>query len=239
MELLAQRVSNIIEKAYPHGPCLLAGWSFGGTLAYATARALQERGRNVQFVGLIDARILSNNQTNDKKSLCEFFVYMLKDELSYLNIHTPTESNWQYLESLAHSGDFSALWNQARQFEFFQHFSLSNLHLPCDEIQRFCKRQKANYDAIKSYHPPASDFPLYLYQASEQPDQPLELDPYYGWDRVIPKNKIVRTLIPGNHHSMLEKDGALAAALTAHILAVTAHRSEEPVQSAAGCIGRK
>src|SRR4029078_2805850 len=36
-------------------PCILAGWSRGGVLAYACAIGLKEAGADVRFVGLIDA----------------------------------------------------------------------------------------------------------------------------------------------------------------------------------------
>ena len=39
----------------PAGPYLLAGWSFGGVLAFELARQLEARGEPVEFLGLLDA----------------------------------------------------------------------------------------------------------------------------------------------------------------------------------------
>ncbi|MDU0954961.1 amino acid adenylation domain-containing protein, partial [Bradyrhizobium sp.] len=44
----------IIKQIQPAGPYRLAGWSFGGKLAYEVARQLLSADNDVQFVGLID-----------------------------------------------------------------------------------------------------------------------------------------------------------------------------------------
>ena len=43
-----------IEQVVPDGPLLFAGYSQGGQIAYATARALERSGRTVKFIGLLD-----------------------------------------------------------------------------------------------------------------------------------------------------------------------------------------
>ncbi|WP_431873296.1 amino acid adenylation domain-containing protein [Amycolatopsis sacchari] len=44
-----------LHTIQPEGPYLLAGWSFGGVLAYEVARQLTAAGDTVDFLGLIDA----------------------------------------------------------------------------------------------------------------------------------------------------------------------------------------
>lgn len=44
-----------LRTIQPEGPYLLAGWSFGGVLAYEVARQLTRAGGAVNFLGLIDA----------------------------------------------------------------------------------------------------------------------------------------------------------------------------------------
>ena len=48
-------VAQQIDAVQPYGPIRLAGFSFGGALAYETAHALQARGREIAFLGLLDA----------------------------------------------------------------------------------------------------------------------------------------------------------------------------------------
>jgi aspartate racemase len=51
---LARLYASRLRKAFS-GPFYLAGFSFGGIVAVETARALQELGERVAFVGLLDA----------------------------------------------------------------------------------------------------------------------------------------------------------------------------------------
>ncbi|HEV8577638.1 MAG TPA: amino acid adenylation domain-containing protein [Thermoanaerobaculia bacterium] len=53
---LAARYAEAIAAAQPHGPYLLGGWSFGGLVAWETARRLEESGREVGLVILLDSR---------------------------------------------------------------------------------------------------------------------------------------------------------------------------------------
>ncbi|RSN45547.1 type I polyketide synthase [Actinomadura sp. WAC 06369] len=53
-ERAARYVAHLLE-AQPEGAFRLGGWSFGGVLAYETARRLRAAGRDVEFVALFDA----------------------------------------------------------------------------------------------------------------------------------------------------------------------------------------
>ncbi|MVZ99272.1 SDR family NAD(P)-dependent oxidoreductase [Actinomadura sp. LD22] len=55
-ERAARYVQHLLE-AQPEGAFRLGGWSFGGVLAYETARQLTAAGRDVEFVALFDAGI--------------------------------------------------------------------------------------------------------------------------------------------------------------------------------------
>ncbi|MBC6612094.1 amino acid adenylation domain-containing protein [Hymenobacter sp. BT507] len=54
IEDIAAHYVNSIEKTNPNGPYALAGYSFGGIIAYEMARQLLARGKQVQFLGLFD-----------------------------------------------------------------------------------------------------------------------------------------------------------------------------------------
>ncbi|HLK57703.1 MAG TPA: thioesterase domain-containing protein, partial [Chthonomonadaceae bacterium] len=53
-EMAAVHVAHLCT-IQPHGPYLLAGWSFGGVLAYEIAQQLMAAGHDVDFLGLLDA----------------------------------------------------------------------------------------------------------------------------------------------------------------------------------------
>nr|MDP9120375.1 thioesterase domain-containing protein [Acidobacteriota bacterium] len=56
LEELAGRYAEALLDAQPRGPYLLGGWSFGGLLAWETARYLEQAGREVALLALIDSR---------------------------------------------------------------------------------------------------------------------------------------------------------------------------------------
>ncbi|WP_437617240.1 amino acid adenylation domain-containing protein [Sorangium sp. So ce834] len=53
---IAERLSREIRERQARGPYLLLGWSLGGVLALAVARALEEQRETVAFVGLLDTQ---------------------------------------------------------------------------------------------------------------------------------------------------------------------------------------
>ena len=53
---LAARHAEAILETQPHGPYLLGGWSFGGVVAWETARRLEDLGHEVGLLVLVDSR---------------------------------------------------------------------------------------------------------------------------------------------------------------------------------------
>ncbi|MCS6287703.1 MAG: amino acid adenylation domain-containing protein [Nitrospira sp.] len=53
---LADQQARLIRERQPHGPYHLLGWSNGGVLALAVARALEQAGESVAFLGLLDTQ---------------------------------------------------------------------------------------------------------------------------------------------------------------------------------------
>lgn len=46
--------ADAMQKVQPHGPYAIAGYSYGGVVAYEVAKVLESRGEEVKFVGLIN-----------------------------------------------------------------------------------------------------------------------------------------------------------------------------------------
>ncbi|MBI3224256.1 MAG: non-ribosomal peptide synthase/polyketide synthase [Mycolicibacterium cosmeticum] len=53
---LAREYADSVQRVAPTGPVRLLGWSFGGSMALLIATELRGRGRDVTFVGMLDAR---------------------------------------------------------------------------------------------------------------------------------------------------------------------------------------
>nr|WP_240801532.1 non-ribosomal peptide synthetase [Streptomyces sp. A1136] len=54
VEEMAERYLAAVREEVPSGPYLLAGWSFGGTVAFEMAARLEAAGETVAFLGLVD-----------------------------------------------------------------------------------------------------------------------------------------------------------------------------------------
>jgi polyketide synthase PksJ len=95
---MAQRYIASMKKQQPHGPYLIAGWSFGGLVAYEIARQLKEKGDEVSHLFIIDMAIQS--ATNPNFSLSEEAVksQFIKDMQKVLNREVqPDEPEFQSL----------------------------------------------------------------------------------------------------------------------------------------------
>jgi acyl-coenzyme A synthetase/AMP-(fatty) acid ligase/thioesterase domain-containing protein/tetratricopeptide (TPR) repeat protein len=71
IEKMAYYIVNSIRKIQPVGPYYLAGWSFGGLLAYEITSQLQAQHQEVKFLGLIDSQapMIMHNMVFDKHAL--------------------------------------------------------------------------------------------------------------------------------------------------------------------------
>lgn len=60
IHLMAELYVKEIKEVQKNGPYRLAGWSMGGTIAFEMARILRGEGREVSFIGLLDAHPIVN-----------------------------------------------------------------------------------------------------------------------------------------------------------------------------------
>ena len=59
VEQMATQYLGAIRTVQPEGPYLLAGWSFGGLVAFEMAQQLHAAGEQVDWLGLMDSFVLS------------------------------------------------------------------------------------------------------------------------------------------------------------------------------------
>jgi surfactin synthase thioesterase subunit len=64
MEDMASAYMRLILETQPEGPYYLLGWSFGADLAIETAYLLEQTGRRVAFLGLVDRLVQDDPETN-------------------------------------------------------------------------------------------------------------------------------------------------------------------------------
>lgn len=71
VEELAGKYLEPLRRCQPHGPYRLAGWSFGGLVAFELARQLESAGERVSFLALIDTRPPYRRMTSHLLSLAD------------------------------------------------------------------------------------------------------------------------------------------------------------------------
>src|SRR5262249_2580001 len=72
---VARRYASAIAARQPEGPYIIGGWSFGGLVAFETARALRLARREVALVVLLDTNLEPvRPEPSDQAALFELFV---------------------------------------------------------------------------------------------------------------------------------------------------------------------
>ncbi len=105
MQEMAQIYVGVISRVQPKGPCFLVGYCLGGTLTYEIARQLEQQGRRVALLVLIDAGIRDVSVSGGRR---------LARKLSYHVAELTRQSPRQW---------FGYLWAKARK-ELDRHVKL-------------------------------------------------------------------------------------------------------------------
>ena len=71
--MLAEACTELLLRQEPNGPYFLAGYSFGGIVAVEIASILQNIGRTVALVTMIDTSVWIPEAAYNSKALVEIF----------------------------------------------------------------------------------------------------------------------------------------------------------------------
>ncbi|WP_425274976.1 amino acid adenylation domain-containing protein [Pseudomonas corrugata] len=210
MECMASRLVGIIRSVQPQGPYRLAGWSFGGVLAYETAIQLIGLDEEVEFVGLIDSylpRLV--DQGRSRWALDEAHKLHLLDRCDvFWRAALPGEEVLAAI--LAKLAD---LQGQLDRFDFeglVQHCR-DEAVLPAElavysaeQLWQYLDREVAHGHALAHYMVYPISVPVHLLVAEERQDDAPEHSGYLGWDAVLPTSQLHCVKVPGNHQSMMQ-----------------------------------
>jgi len=206
IEGLARRYCEAVKAHQPHGPYLLAGYSFGGNVAFEMATRLQQLGERVQALVLFDSH----------PPAC--YAGEVPDDDAY-------ERVLPHLACLALGIDLEQLEPGARTWEGIHGLLRVASGLPESALQgedpaRFLAVWKNNHRALKLHRPTAVfDGPIVYFEAREpQPEIIREIhirvEPGVaeeGWGPLA-GGGLRRIETPGNHYDLLsERHGDLVA----------------------------
>ncbi|HEX2644714.1 MAG TPA: thioesterase domain-containing protein, partial [Thermoanaerobaculia bacterium] len=191
-----------VRAVQPEGPYWLAGWSFGGRVAFEMARQLEAAGQEVAFLGMIDTGLVEPparpEGEDDAALLQEVLVGMTLD-----------------VEALRRSGDpVAALVEEGKRTGA----------LPLDyspaAARRLLEVLKAHLALARTNRPRPYPGRLTFFSAQEPgPGQTLDPDPTHGWGALAGSVEVVP--IPGNHVTLI-REAANVRVLAARLVAAMA-----------------
>ncbi|WP_149260070.1 type I polyketide synthase [Actinomadura sp. K4S16] len=213
-ERAARYVRHLLE-AQQEGAFRLGGWSFGGVLAYETARQLKAAGREVEFVALFDAGLpLAVDDESD--TLARRFSAFA----DYINETYGLEVSLTYeeLSGLDEESQFALVMERAAP--------LVDYIPPAALTHQLTSHQDTR--SLEAYKPEPYDGHVILYYAPEETpwavrDARYVLDGTNGFGGLCADLEIVT--IPGAHHlNLLDPPGV--GVLAAHLEARLSGRRE-------------
>jgi polyketide synthase 13 len=207
-ERAAEYVPKLIEMQ-GDGPYILAGWSLGGVLAYACAIGLKRLGKDVQWVGLIDAVRAGEEVPQTKEEIRKRWDRYARFAERTFNVTIPAIP-YEQLEELDDEGQIRFVLDAVKD---------SGVQIPAGIIEH----QRTSYldnRAIDTAQIQPYDGHVALYMADRYHDDAIMFEPRYavrkpdgGWGEYVSDLEVVP--IGGEHIQAI--DEPIIAKVGAHM----------------------
>ena len=220
-ERAAQYVPKLIEMQ-GDGPYILAGWSLGGVLAYACAIGLKRLGKDVEWVGLIDAVRASEEVPQTKEEIRKRWDRYARFAEKTFNVTIPAIP-YEQLEELDDEGQIRFVLDAVSQ---------SGVQIPAGIIEH----QRTSYldnRAIDTAQIQPYDGHVTLYMADRYHDDAIMFEPRYatrkpdgGWGEYVSDLEVVP--IGGEHIQAIDEPyiAKVGAHMTEALNKIERHTSE-------------
>lgn len=182
IQQIAARYLESIRQVYPQGPLLFCGYSFGGLLAYETARLARERGEEVEGLLLLDMF----NPANAVE----------------LSIPKRLNAHWQRNQHLTFPARIGSLSGRVAHLTYWmlrQLGTLASHALPKSEIRK--RRIQAHLDylaLIRHYRPKSFDGKTLLVSTEDPGDKFAFTTGMRGWEGTL-QGETEHEFVSGNH----------------------------------------
>ncbi|MFG2296413.1 amino acid adenylation domain-containing protein [Streptomyces sp. NPDC048603] len=209
---MAERYLAELRAEQPHGPYLLAGWSFGGTVAFEMAARLEAAGERVAYLGLVDtaapgASARADAAAEDGDALVRLALAARGGPVAEAGAAEARAAEAGAAEADAPEADEEALFEAL--FEALVRRGRSDGTLPreaaAEALRRMLGVARANGAAAAGYRTTAVvDAPLYLYTVAERHAElatPLvDPEPWHGRT----SSGLRHAVVAGNHHTVVD-----------------------------------
>lgn len=214
LEEMAEIHMEQMRSVQSGGPFLLAGWSFGGVLAFELAQQLTRDGERVVFLGLLDANpildpttgnLINNSQTLDR----------LTELLTELERRSESVTMGNDLEQWL--GD----WFGGALFAGNLPKGVTVYHL-----RNYLKITQASIRAATKYHAKPYREAIHLFQPIDAPRSIQEVSA--AAIRELAQGRLYLHWVPGDHHSILKHPqvAQVAGAMDTALQVALEHESE-------------
>ncbi|KTC01815.1 non-ribosomal peptide synthetase [Pseudomonas syringae] len=207
LECLAARLVERIRQVQPRGPYRLAGWSFGGVLAYEVATQLLGMDEAVTFLGLIDSYV--PRLTDQGKARWQGPDLLERQLLSHCIAHwqAQDETGSTALARLHSLGEQAALPDFETLLQLCRDEQLLYEELAqADDrqLRHYLEREVAHGHALAHYQVELLSLPIHLFCADQRPMAPPGASATLGWAEILPKGALQCVSVPGDHMSMMQ-----------------------------------
>ncbi|HUR80961.1 MAG TPA: alpha/beta fold hydrolase [Thermoanaerobaculia bacterium] len=163
---MAARYIDALRAAHPHGPYLLAGYSFGGLIAYEMA---QQLGDEASHVALLDTRFPRAYGPEDRNPVVDLGEVLERHDLDSPQVEEAHEhALWRELIEL--TGRY--IPQEKRRLSSVQEFCRLYRLMPAaddvgyHDLRRFLRNLRANFRTMRHYVPAPANTRVTLFAAT-------------------------------------------------------------------------
>jgi thioesterase domain-containing protein len=198
VEETAREYVQLIREVQPRGPYALLGWCNGGTLAFETARQLEDAGEVISDVFLIDAWIPGYLERLGwpRSKLADFVYRWGFVMLDWAKVRSGRKSFWDFIA------------DRAIVRYFYRRSQIANATPePAYAAAQVYDNWLLDYTSamLRAYQPKPIGGRLTVFRSTGEPTG-LFLDPKLGW-RGMAADGVDLIIVPGDHYSIFKEPG--------------------------------
>ncbi|HWK56128.1 MAG TPA: amino acid adenylation domain-containing protein [Parapedobacter sp.] len=190
IEEISRRYIEELLDNNPDGPYAIAGYSFGGLIAFEMAKQLKAKGKKILLLGIIDTYINNKFETDPSSRTAGRFAIRQLKKLAFFTssfFHRPIDTiRYQYKRLVDGMRAGLGYENAESVADFAKHFEIYQNYNVAEQMYRIVPL----------------DIKVNLFKAKER-IYFLEEPKYLGWSNAALKGVNVYE-IPGDHHNFLD-----------------------------------
>lgn len=195
---MATQYLQLIQHIQPAGSYRLAGWSFGGIVAFEIAQQLQAQRQEIAFLGIIDSTAPEDNLPETREFAASFEAFAV--DLGVRTVQQDENLSLPIEDGRVDDALLERLLTRARQVQVVP----ADVELPY--IRQLWQVYQTNQQALLGYQPHMYAGALNLFQAVPSLEECAPHVGGAGWQRWV-QQKVALHPVVGDHYSLLEMPG--------------------------------